>query len=44
VDQLPLISLYFQTASLLTNNRVHGVEAPRELNIFRNIEEWYLQP
>jgi len=42
VEQLPVISLYFQTASLVTSNRVHGVRAPRELNIYRNIEEWYL--
>ncbi|NLO83611.1 MAG: hypothetical protein GX094_11260 [Clostridiales bacterium] len=44
VDQLPVVSLYFQTASLLISNRVYGVEAPREHNIFRNIEEWYLYP
>lgn len=42
VEQLPVISLYFQTASLVTNSRVYGVKAPREFNIYRNIEEWYL--
>ncbi|NLX71222.1 MAG: peptide ABC transporter substrate-binding protein [Clostridiales bacterium] len=44
VEQLPVISLYFQTAYLMTSNRVYGVEAPRELNIYRNIEDWYLHP
>ena len=34
----------FQTAYLMTSNRVYGVEAPRELNIYRNIEDWYLHP
>jgi peptide/nickel transport system substrate-binding protein len=44
VDQVPIVSLYFHTASLMTNSRVCGIKAPRELNIYRNIEEWYLQP
>lgn len=43
VDQLPVVSLYFQSASLVTSNRVYGVKSPGELNIYRNIEEWYLQ-
>lgn len=42
VEQLPVVSLYFQTASLMTSNRVYGVKVPGELNIYRNIEEWYL--
>lgn len=42
VEHLPVVSLYFQTASLITSNRVYGVKAPVELNIYRSIEEWYL--
>lgn len=42
VEQLPVVSLYFQTASVITSNRVCGVKAPRELNIYRDIEQWYL--
>jgi len=42
VEQLPVVSLYFQTASLVTGSRVYGVKASGELNIYRGIEDWYL--
>lgn len=42
VDELPIISLYYRTSSIITNERVHGIRAPRELMIFRDINEWYL--
>ncbi|MBM7582190.1 peptide/nickel transport system substrate-binding protein [Caldicoprobacter guelmensis] len=42
VEQLPVVSLCFQTASLVTSEKVYGVKSPREFNIYRNIEEWYL--
>ncbi|WZL77928.1 ABC transporter substrate-binding protein [Eubacteriales bacterium mix99] len=42
VGELPVISLYFRTGSLLVNNRVHGVDKVRELNLYNNIKDWYL--
>lgn len=44
VEELPIISLYYRTSSLVTKERVHGIKAPRELMIFRDIAEWYLEP
>ena len=41
-EELPVISLYFRTGSLLINNRVHGVTKVRELNLYNNIKDWYL--
>ena len=42
VNELPVISLYFRTGSLLANNRVHGIDKVGELGIYRNIKNWYL--
>ncbi len=42
VDELPIISLYYRTSSLITSERVHGIRVPRELMVFREINEWYL--
>lgn len=42
VDELPILSLYYRTSSLIANERVHGIRAPRELMVFRDISEWYL--
>ena len=42
VEELPVISLYFRTGSLLVNNRVHGVKKVRELNLYNDIKNWYL--
>jgi peptide/nickel transport system substrate-binding protein len=44
VDELPVISLYFRTGSLLADNRVHGIGRIGELGIYRNIEDWFLVP
>ncbi|MGI6525874.1 MAG: ABC transporter substrate-binding protein [Caldicoprobacterales bacterium] len=41
-DELPVISLYFRTASLLVDNRVRGIRSVGELDIFRNIKDWFL--
>ena len=41
-EQLPVISLYFRTGSLLADNRVHGIRHINELDIYRNINEWFL--
>lgn len=44
VEELPIISLYYRTSSLITKEKVHGIKFPRELMIFRDIENWYLKP
>ena len=44
VEELPIISLYYRTSSLLVDDRIHGIKTPRELMIFRNINEWFIGP
>jgi peptide/nickel transport system substrate-binding protein len=41
-EELPLISLYFRTGSLLVDNRVHGIGKIGELSLYRDIKDWYL--
>ncbi|HHY83530.1 MAG TPA: peptide ABC transporter substrate-binding protein [Clostridiales bacterium] len=41
-EQLPIISLYFRTGSLLVDDRVKGVQRISELNIYKNISDWFL--
>ncbi len=42
IEELPIISLYYRTSSLVASHRVQGIKAPRELMIYRGINEWYL--
>lgn len=42
VEELPIISLYYKTSSLVAAPYVHGIRLPRDLMIFRDIEKWYL--
>ncbi|HZJ83481.1 MAG TPA: ABC transporter substrate-binding protein, partial [Clostridia bacterium] len=42
IEELPIISLYYKTSSLIVNERVQGIKIPRELMIFRDIEKWHL--
>jgi len=42
VEQLPIISLYFRTASLIVNENIKGIRHPMEMNIYRDIEKWYI--
>lgn len=42
VEQLPVISLYFPTSSLLVSDRIRGNICPRELDIYRDIQNWYI--
>jgi len=41
--ELPFISLYFRTNSLIVRDKVKGISFPREMHIYSNIEEWYLE-
>lgn len=42
IDDLPCISLYFRTNSLIARNKINGIIAHRELEQFHNIEQWYI--
>ncbi len=42
VEQLPVVSLYFRTGSILANNKVHGIKAHWDLGVYQNIEDWYI--
>lgn len=40
--ELPIISLYFRTGSLLVNPKLYGIDKPSQLSLYRNIEEWFI--
>jgi len=42
VQQLPQISLYFRTNSLIYDDSIHGISDFRSLNIFNDIQNWYV--
>lgn len=42
VEELPVISLYFRTGTLLVNEKVHGIERIGEMSIYRDIENWFI--
>lgn len=44
IEELPIISLYYRTSSLLAGPNVHGIKLPRDLMIFRDANKWYLSP
>ena len=39
---LHLISLYFRPNSLIVKDKVKGITAPRDMQIYNNIEKWYI--
>lgn len=41
-EQLPVISLYFPTNSAIISKNIRGKICPRELNVYRDIEKWYV--
>ncbi|NLC43417.1 MAG: hypothetical protein GX783_03950 [Clostridiales bacterium] len=41
-QEMPIISLYFRTGSMLYDNRVKGINHIGEWNIYSNIKDWYL--
>lgn len=42
IEQLPVISLYFPTNSAIISKDIRGKISPRELNLYRDIEKWYV--
>lgn len=42
IDELPIISLYFRTHSLLTSPNLLGVTGVREESAYANMAQWYL--
>ncbi|WP_129721281.1 ABC transporter substrate-binding protein [Xylanivirga thermophila] len=41
--EMPIMSLYFRTACLVTKDKIGGIGIPRELDIYGGIEEWYIK-
>jgi peptide/nickel transport system substrate-binding protein len=42
VEELPVISLYFRTGSLLVDNDIQGIGRMDGLSLYRNIKEWHI--
>lgn len=40
--ELPIISLYFRTNSLIVKDKLKGITAPRDMFLYNNIDEWYI--
>lgn len=43
IDELPIISLYFRTHSLLTSPDIRGVSGVTEESAYRSISQWYIE-
>jgi len=43
-EELPLISLYFRTGSLLVDSRVKNVENIDEIGTYKDIKNWFIVP
>ena len=41
-DQLPIISLYFHTNTLVCSASVLGVTGARDMNVYKAVEDWYI--
>ncbi|MGI6706367.1 MAG: ABC transporter substrate-binding protein [Clostridia bacterium] len=41
-DELPYISLYFRTGSLIAREKVHGIHGIREMDTYHGIEQWFI--
>ena len=41
-QEMPIVSLYFRTGSILYDERIHGIDHISEWSIYRNIKDWYL--
>ncbi len=42
IQEMPIISLYFRTGSMLYDNRIRGIDHIGEWNIYRNVKDLYL--
>ncbi len=44
VEDIPCIGLVFRKAVLLTDKTIHGPKRPLNGNIFKNLNEWFINP
>ena len=42
VDELPVMSLYFRTNTLVYHSMIQGVTMARDKNVFKAVEQWYI--
>jgi hypothetical protein len=43
IDDLPIVSLYFRTHSLLTSPDIRGVSGVKEESAYDSISQWYIE-
>lgn len=41
-EELPLISLYFRTNTLVYSSAILGIESARDMDIYKSIDKWYM--
>ena len=41
-DELPVISLYFKTNSVVCSAKIKGIPTMRDMDIFKDIDQWYI--
>ncbi len=41
-DELPIISLYFKTNSVVCSAKIKGITTMRDMDIFKDIDQWYI--
>ncbi len=41
-DELPIISLYFKTNSVVCSAKIKGIPTMRDMDIFKDIDQWYI--
>ena len=41
-DELPVISLYFKTNSVVCSAKIKGISTMRDMDIFKDIDQWYI--
>ena len=41
-QDLPLISLYFRTNTLVTSASIKGIQGARDMSVYREVEQWYI--
>jgi peptide/nickel transport system substrate-binding protein len=41
-EELPLISLYFRTNTLVYSSAIFGIESARDMDIYRSIDKWFM--
>lgn len=41
IDDLPLITLFFRTNSILYNTDIEGVSSAQDMDVFRGVDKWF---